>query len=208
MRNNTKNRFISGLLAGVMMLNQVPVFASAEETGLCEHHTLHEDCGYVEGISGSQCTHEHTDCYVLEEDCVHDHVDCGYSEIPEENLCDHQCKQDSGCITEQFICTHEHDDGCGYREEVIAQPCDYECQQCTEANIVDPETVDGIDDQTIQIVDSGVCGENLTWTLNDSGVLTINGSGNMYNYTFDDSPWKNLNVNEVEFVGEISSIGD
>lgn len=208
MRNSRTRRFLSGLLAGVIMLNQVPVLAAAEDTGLCEHHTTHEDCGYVEGVSGSPCVHEHTDCYILAEECVHNHVDCGYSEIPEENLCDHQCTQDSGCITEQFICTHEHDDGCGYREEVIAQPCAYECQQCTEANIVDPETVDGIDDQTIQIVDSGVCGENLTWTLNDSGVLTINGSGNMYNYTFDDSPWKNLNVNEVEFAGEISSIGD
>jgi len=50
MRNNTKNRFISGLLASVMMLNQVPVFAAAEETGLCEHHTVHEDCGYVESV--------------------------------------------------------------------------------------------------------------------------------------------------------------
>lgn len=208
MRNNTKNRFISGLLAGVIMLNQVPVFAAAEDTGLCDHHTLHEDCGYVEGISGSQCAHEHIDCYVLAEECVHDHVDCGYSEIPEENLCDHQCTEDSGCVTEQFNCVHEHDDGCYYREEVVAQPCTYECQQCAEANNGDPATVDVLDDQTVQIVDSGTCGENLTWTLNDAGILTISGNGNMYNYTFDDSPWKNLNVNEVEFTGEITNIGD
>ena len=208
MRNNTKNRFISGFLAGVMMLNLVPVFAAAEETGLCEHHTIHENCGYVEGISGSPCVHEHADCYILAEECVHNHVDCGFSEIPEENLCDHQCTKDSGCVTEQFHCVHEHDDGCGYREEVVAQPCAYECQQCAEANNGDPATVDVIDDQTVQIVDSGACGENLTWTLNDAGILTISGNGNMYNYTFDDSPWKNLNVNEIEFTGEITNIGD
>lgn len=30
---------------------------------------------------------------------------------------------------------------------------------------------------------SSKCGANLTWTLDDSGTLTISGSGEMYNYT-------------------------
>ena len=29
---------------------------------------------------------------------------------------------------------------------------------------------------------SGTCGENLTWTLSDDGVLTISGSGAMTDY--------------------------
>ena len=33
---------------------------------------------------------------------------------------------------------------------------------------------------------SGKCGDNLTWTLDDEGTLTISGTGEMYNYAFCD----------------------
>ena len=32
------------------------------------------------------------------------------------------------------------------------------------------------------VVESGTCGENLTWTLDDEGTLTISGTGEMYDY--------------------------
>lgn len=39
-------------------------------------------------------------------------------------------------------------------------------------------------------IDSGTCGENLTWTLDSNGTLTISGQGAMYNYKkFGDAPW-------------------
>lgn len=41
-----------------------------------------------------------------------------------------------------------------------------------------------------QIVDSGACGENVTWTLDSDGLLTISGSGAMEVYYYDDdTPW-------------------
>jgi len=40
-----------------------------------------------------------------------------------------------------------------------------------------------------ETVDSGTCGENLTWTLDDQGVLTISGEGEMDDYRFDGRPW-------------------
>lgn len=41
-------------------------------------------------------------------------------------------------------------------------------------------------------IDSGTCGENLIWELDDSGILTINGTGDMEDYYFDvHSPWYN-----------------
>ena len=46
-----------------------------------------------------------------------------------------------------------------------------------------------------EIVDSGTCGENLTWTLDDEGTLTISGEGEMNDYkSWNDfssnrSPW-------------------
>ena len=33
-----------------------------------------------------------------------------------------------------------------------------------------------------EIVSSGTCGDNLTWVLIDDGVLTISGTGTMYDY--------------------------
>ena len=35
-----------------------------------------------------------------------------------------------------------------------------------------------------QTVDSGTCGENVSWTLYDNGQLVISGTGDMYNYSF------------------------
>lgn len=36
-------------------------------------------------------------------------------------------------------------------------------------------------------VASGTCGENLTWTLDSEGTLTISGEGEMYHYGFSDA---------------------
>lgn len=49
----------------------------------------------------------------------------------------------------------------------------------------DPET-GGSEDEVV----SGKCGENLTWTLDANGTLTISGTGAMYNYQYvDQTPW-------------------
>ena len=34
------------------------------------------------------------------------------------------------------------------------------------------------------IIDSGVCGDNVNWTLDNDGVLTISGTGDMYDYAY------------------------
>ena len=40
------------------------------------------------------------------------------------------------------------------------------------------------------VVASGTCGENLTWTLDGNGTLTISGTGPMDNYSYDEAaPW-------------------
>ena len=48
-------------------------------------------------------------------------------------------------------------------------------------------------DGNITIVDSGTCGDNLTWTLADNGTLTISGTGAMQEYYHSyDKPWESL----------------
>ena len=60
------------------------------------------------------------------------------------------------------------------------------------------------------IVDSGACGENLTWTLDDAGVLTISGVGAMTNWSNGDSPWydQRMNIREIRINAGVNSIGN
>lgn len=65
------------------------------------------------------------------------------------------------------------------------------------------------------IVDSGKCGENVDWSLDDAGTLTISGSGEMYNWNYwtngyDDVPWAGYydSIKSVVFKGNVTKIGD
>lgn len=58
---------------------------------------------------------------------------------------------------------------------------------------------------------SGSCGDNLSWVLSDSGVLTITGSGDMTNYSLGTkAPWYNNRASITTVViGEgVTSVGD
>ncbi len=58
--------------------------------------------------------------------------------------------------------------------------------------------------------ESGTCGDNLTWDLTD-GVLTISGTGDMTNYSYDsDAPWysSRASIKEVSIGNSVTSIGD
>ena len=61
-----------------------------------------------------------------------------------------------------------------------------------------------------EIVDSGTCGENLTWTLDDAGTLTISGTGTMTNYSYYEVPWYSSYDAILAVVIEdgVTSIGD
>ena len=57
---------------------------------------------------------------------------------------------------------------------------------------------------------SGSCGENLTWSLDSDGLLTISGTGDMTDYHYwDDSyaPWKGASVKSVVISDGVTSIG-
>ena len=57
-----------------------------------------------------------------------------------------------------------------------------------------------------EFVDSGTCGENLTWTLDSEGTLTISGEGDMYNYgdnrynSGKPAPWSSYRSNITHVV--------
>ena len=57
-------------------------------------------------------------------------------------------------------------------------------------------------------ITSGTCGENLTWTLDDTGTLTISGEGEMYDYP--SMPWDSAKetIQNVIIEDGVTSIGD
>ncbi len=61
------------------------------------------------------------------------------------------------------------------------------------------------------IIDSGTCGDNLTWTLDSEGLLTIFGMGEMYDYDYYHlySPWHSYSdsIKTVEIKNGATSIG-
>ena len=58
---------------------------------------------------------------------------------------------------------------------------------------------------------SGTCGSNVSWRLDDSGLLTISGSGSMNNYddgSFNPPPWDKGSVYEVLVQEGVTGIGE
>ena len=145
-------RPLAFLLSAAMTisLSGTPIYATADEdtpvNGLCRHHPEHtQDCGYTEA---TPCNHEHDeDCYTLVKNCIHEHDAGCYPEVEESvsgsgtepssqektepTECSHVCSEETGCITEELNCRHEHDADCGYTE---AAPCTFICEECTGAS--------------------------------------------------------------------------
>lgn len=55
---------------------------------------------------------------------------------------------------------------------------------------------------------SGTCGENVTWTLDDNGTLTISGSGPMTNLDYSTNDWKDEDVKSIVVKSGVTTIGD
>lgn len=69
--------------------------------------------------------------------------------------------------------------------------------------------VEGAAEAPANLVDSGECGENLTWKLYDNGLLKINGTGDMTAWYSSDSPWSSYcnSITKVVIGEGVTSIG-
>ena len=104
----------------------------------------------------------------------------------------------------------------GATATLTATPKDgYEFVRWSDGNTANPRTLTVTADLTLtaefaiieddDVIDSGTCGENLTWTLTYNGVLTISGTGDMKDY----SQWngkKDIIKNVIVMYG-VTSIG-
>ncbi len=55
---------------------------------------------------------------------------------------------------------------------------------------------------------NGTCGENLTWTLDDSGTLIISGTGEMTDNTFGGGPWDEKKIKNAIIENGVTTIGE
>lgn len=168
-----RKRIFAAFVCLCMLMALVPSMAYANDTvytgGLCEHHTKHDDaCGYSEATTETPCTHEHTeDCYTLVTKCVHEHTAECYSDgiLPADgeektaDSCSHQCSEESGCITKELNCNHEHDENCGYVPAKEETPCNFVCEICNAQVAEEPECIcDTKCTEEESNVDCPVCG--------------------------------------------------
>lgn len=87
---------------------------------------------------------------------------------------------ESGVFHSNLAVINIHEGFTGYTEEngypeykIVVESHNYESGKCTICG-----------------VGSGTCGENLTWTLDSEGTLTISGTGDMTDYTYStNTPW-------------------
>lgn len=67
---------------------------------------------------------------------------------------------------------------------------------------------EAVDEDSAVIVESGQCGNNVTYTLDAAGMLVISGSGGMWDYSFDrQSPFQNRPIKKVMIETGITCIG-
>ena len=73
---------------------------------------------------------------------------------------------------------------------------------------MESEVIPGWNDS--DVIFEGVCGDNLNWTLDSDGTLTISGTGEMWDYKYDTAPFSSNEVYVRQLVVEdgVTSIGD
>lgn len=61
-----------------------------------------------------------------------------------------------------------------------------------------------------QQIDAGICGDSLTWTLDSAGLLTISGTGAMWDFAEYEMPWcaYNSEIRAIVIEEGVTSVGD
>ena len=104
-----------------------------------------------------------------------------------------------------------------YAYEDIENTSEDSSEATVEEKEIQPELIESSEEEEAVkedavngIVASGTCGaygDNLTWTLDEEGTLTISGTGEMINYDVNDNRWDSLTINAVVIEKGVTSIG-
>ena len=58
------------------------------------------------------------------------------------------------------------------------------------------------------IIESGQCGENVYWKLYDNGVLSVSGTGAMYDYDDEDYSFSDYSITDIIIGDGVTTVGD
>ena len=146
--------------------------------------------------------------YAAEADglCAHhtEHVDCGY--IEGESSCGFVCE----------LCAQTPAEPAEPEEPTEAEePTEPEVSFAPTEAVAEPAENDGArTNADAEIIASGECGDNLTWTLDAGGTITISGTGPMWDFApyYEDSghaPWFDYSDRIVRVIigKDVTSIG-
>ena len=113
---------------------------------------------------------------------------------------------------------------CGKTVQVKAVPDEgFKFVRWSDGETANPRTVTAMSDLSFAAIYeqidvpsscpySGKCGDNLTWELSCEGVLTVSGTGDMYDYSSwsQDAPWAPYNslITEVSIPNSVTKIGE
>ena len=95
-------------------------------------------------------------------------------------------------------------------EPLAEQEVEIELSSATESaiDLSFPEEENKLQLPTFDGVSSGSCGDGLTWTLDNAGMLTISGTGRMDVFgEFHETPWSKQDVLSVTIADGVTSIG-
>lgn len=189
-----KKNVIAMILAAFMALGNVGTMvpALASETAAQESVAEEEENAEVttaqESVAKEETSEDTTEIESLEEEesTVKEDPAEGVTEENEENGEDSYEKNEDASteVSDQEMHGEEA------TTDMIDSINDNETEEYVEEEIVEEDEQDPAMAGEGDIIDSGACGENLTWTLGRTGTLRISGTGRMNNYADPKNcPW-------------------
>ena len=116
---------------------------------------------------------------------------------------------------EYFLQNEENFEDCASHirvdcSEYYGEGCDYTSSAFYAKYPMSPTPYTPADQEEPSLPVSGNCGANATWSMNrQTGILTIAGSGSMYDFTGAPAPWMDYQaeIKQVSFTGTVSNVG-
>lgn len=97
-----------------------------------------------------------------------------------------------------------------YSSAITKKPTYTETGERTFTCVCGDSYTEVIDKLPIEILYGGKCGDDVYWTLDSVGLLSILGKGNMYDSSYSDIPWNSIRdeIKTVEITDGVTSIGE
>lgn len=213
-----KKRFWACFLSLNLLLTMMPTMAFAADDEVNEPEGTVEVCVETEGYT-LEAGHE-GECVVVESEAEEPKdVPCTVTEG-----CTLEAGHEGECITNpvELVCSEL--EGCSDTAHVEECPLYKEPIQTNDLPEQEESTAQTLieDSNDLKFADStasngaaqkleGAEGSNLTWALDDDGILTISGTGAMKDYGYDDSsrPWydQKTSITKIQIDNQVTSVG-